>query len=296
MNIIQFELWLDCPNNCAFCAIREFKNFNLNKANCINKAIQELNNIDYTQFDELCIIGGELLIPDLTTIEINLLLTLFNKIKALLLSKKLKKFYIVSSLLNNCPYLKDILNIFNDKKIINSFSINTSWDYKYRFNKDNKIIWHNNIDLIKSYGIDLHYETILTDDLIIAYLNDNKEVLEKINSNQLDLIRPSDSYSHSNRNLKGFFPSRNNFFKFMQKLKTENKELFNNLFNLEKRASKIYTFPTDVITSRLNKEYIEEINDTLAECKHDILYTQCYKDSNKCIICDLLKFKDEING
>ena len=291
MKILQFELWLDCPNSCSFCAIREFKSFKLNKVELINKAIRRLDTINWSDFDEMTLIGGELLTEDIIGDIKNAFLQLIEKIIQLIKDKKLKKFYLVTALLNKNYILQDILELFRENRLMNCFSINTSWDYVGRFNEVNKKIWQNNVDLVMAYNCELHYETILTEALIKAFLENKKEVIDKIMYYDIDLIRPSGSYSHSNENLKDFFPTRVNFFKFLDKLKVVNPILYNNLFNLEKRACEIHTLPTEEVTSRLNSLYVEEIKDEIASCGHDKLYRECYADSKECIICDILKHR-----
>ena len=292
MNILQFELWLDCPNSCKFCAIREFKTFKLDKIQLLKKAILELDKIDWNNFDELDIIGGELLTEDLTKEHWYYFKIFFEKVIGLLKTNQIQKFYIVSSLLNRCFILKNTLDLFEEYKMLNKLSINTSWDYKDRFNDRNLIIWKDNIQEVLKRGCEIHYETILTEALIKGILNDEKEAINMISHYNIDLIRPSGSYSHSNEHLEDFFIVRKDFFKFLDKLKILNNRLYENLFNLNKRACEIHTLPTDEVTNRLNNDYIEEVKDELNDCGHDKLYTECYKDSKSCIICDILKYKE----
>lgn len=294
MSILQFELWLDCPNNCKFCAIREFKSFKLDKKQLLQQAIDRLDTIDWNKFTEMTLIGGELITEDIVDDKKAKFLEFIEKIISFLKENKLKKFYLVTALLNKNYILQDILELFRENKLMDRFSINTSWDYMYRFNEINKKIWNNNVSLVEAYNCEIHYETILTEALIKAVLTNEKEVINKISNNNLDLIRPSGSYTHSNEHLEDFFIIRKDFFKFLDKLKTLNKRLYDNLFNLEKRASEIHTLPTGEVTNRINKLYIEEIHDKVALCGHDELYRECYKDSKSCIICDILKYK-EIN-
>jgi hypothetical protein len=292
MSILQFELWLDCPNNCTFCAIREFKSQRFNKLDLIHTALEKLDEIDFKDYDDFVLIGGELITEEIEGKIKEDFLVLINKVINILKEDKIKKFYLVSSFLNKNSVIKEILELFKTNGLLNRLGMNTSWDYQYRFNDKNKDIWNDNISLIKSYGCELHYETILTDSLIGAVLDNEPEAINYITKENLDLIRPSGSYTKSNKNLKGFFPTRSNFFKFLTKIKKLNYKLYESIFDLKKRAATIYTIPFNCITHRLNSLYIEELNDELNICGHDKLYSECYADSDKCIICDILHFKE----
>lgn len=286
--LVEFEIWHDCPNKCAFCSLGIYRKITSDdeKISNINKVIEIIKKLD-KKYDEIALIGGELF-TELNENVKNKFIELLNVV----IEYNPRKCYIMSSLLNESSLIKDVIETFKNNKDI--LMINTSWDKAFRFNEHNYEVWKKNIKFLEDNNIQIHYETILTEKMIQSFLNDDQETLDILLKN-VDIIRPSDSNGYDNKKLDGFFPKRSSFIKFLHKLKLFNRRLYDNLFALNQRASTLYIIPLNMRKDRDAESYLEDVDEVPQEkCGHSKIYN-CFSDSNGCIICDMEAYKEEID-
>lgn len=296
MKLLGFEIWHDCPNQCEFCALGDLRKITTpqQKIQNINTLKSILKSIDISKYDELSLVGGELGYSIPQEVKDELLYLIGYIITEYIKENKLNKLYIMSSLMNGIGVIKDIIYKFKINNLLDKLSINTSYDTKWRFNSITKKIWEENINYIKEQGVSIHIETILTGDLIDKFLSNDGELLKIINGYNVDFIRPVSSHDRKMTEMpKNFFPERKKFFAFLMKLQQEYKDLFDKLLDMKMRASTIYVLPYNGQVIRDNEHNIEDINKELSPCGHSDVF-KCYSDSDRCIICDIDKFRNKL--
>lgn len=233
-NFLQFEIWHDCPNKCAFC--HNIGSIDINKNESLEFVLNKLNDKSiFNNFDELGFIGGEFFDLSVTNDEIlKKFYKLMDIVTELIYNKVIHKFYITSGLMFfDKTNLIDFCNYIKNKNIINNILLCTSYDTIGRFILDNsEQNWSNNMLYLKDYFPELkrHIEIILTGDFI-----------KKCNNNEFDIINFSNTYNATidyisphiiNRNnsidntkisklsynkfIPNFFPTRNDFINFVK--------------------------------------------------------------------------------
>lgn len=293
MKLLQFEIWHDCPNRCSFCSLGDLskKTSDDEKISNILKVKNILQQIDWCNYDELGIIGGELNIPLTSSLKKEFMSLIDYVIHELIIKSKIKKFYFMSSLMNDSPIVYEIIYKFIENHISDKIMINTSYDTIGRFNTTTKHIWDNNITKITNDDIDIHIEVILTNDFIKKYINEDKEVINLLSKYNVDFIRPVVGVGKKREDMPfDFFPERKKFFEFLSILKKKHPVLLEKFFNLKQRAVNIYVMPLNKIVQRDLENGNEDISRPTLECGHSDVFS-IYSDSNKCVLCDIEKFK-----
>ena len=191
--IVQIELWLDCPYNCTFCCLGDYKNKTNSdtKIQTVQKAIDILDTIDWSTYSELALIGGELFAFPFSDTLSHVFDTFIQKIILFIKQQKIKRFYIMTSLMMQNEYFWHIIDTFIQEDIQDYLMINTSYDTKYRFNDSTKQIWIHNLQKLDNKQIQVHIETILTDFFLDSYMNKNAELHSLMQNYSFDILRPT---------------------------------------------------------------------------------------------------------
>lgn len=278
----QWQVWPYCNNGCKFCFLGEankeyIKNRQLKSLNDLNKAI---DNLDFTQYNNISLIGGEFFqgqLEDLETRE--LFFSIIHKIFKLYVNKKIGSIWITATLTrkkqDDLIQLLDLaqsLNVFPKEEYSSSgLWLCTSWDASGRFHTEElKNNWENNMLFLKNKYAWLKFNTtiILQKSFIDLYL-DNKfkpkdfmkkyqtsifymqpclaGITEMMLQNESGELRTGNDFSDFWLKLKQdankkyeFFPERKLFIKFLSKYYRDDKESFIKLFNINYRSDEIH--------------------------------------------------------
>ena len=297
---VQFELWEECNSKCKFCY--------LGHNNCetpverkicgIQNAIDVITNLDSNEYDTVSLMGGELFQGQMSNDLVKeKYIELIHLIHELSRKGMLKHVWIYATLtIGDQKDLYDTLDILKDDNVW----VLTSYDTLGRFHT-NKMFenWEYHVKNIKtSYNVDLNITSIITGDLIEKYLAGEfsfKHIIEKYGCSVFPKLcsLPYNLYSSKkemNEKIGNFFPTRDNFMKFMTNLKRDDQDSYNKMFNINYRADTLYVNYKDVILkeTRHKDEWFETdtrgIDDRL-NCGHSGFYN-CYIDSDKCALCD----------
>lgn len=252
---IQFQLWRQCSSNCDFCYLKGIKDTS-NKLDAIEQTIQFIQALDFSEYSEIGITGGELFDLKISHQYYQQLLQLFDVLARLLQDKKIKKVYITASLLyKDLSLLIDCLDTFKHYHVSNKVLLCTSYDTKYRFkNEASERLWKQNmLELYRVYPeVLLHTEIICSQDFIIKVLNNEFSVkdLEKSYHTKVNYIKPqcntqASSIEEFDKQLPEFVLHRADFLKFLKKCKAENLLEFNELFNYSLHSDTYVYFTHD---------------------------------------------------
>lgn len=279
MEFIQYRIWNDCINNCSFCYLGkpvvtplEDKKNNLKLFNDFTK-----NN----KIDKLGIIGGEYFEGQLLNCEEEWV-DLINTIN----SQNVRQLYITATLINKQYFLYETL-----ERIQVPYMICTSYDTKGRFHtQEKKESWLKNINELHDKGVNVFCTCVPTQELL-----DNEFFKELPHWLGFNLCSPHMSLEWIKEHSEDYHI---NFIKD------------NNLFNLPKRddfLKWIVNYPkiiinyldlqynhSNIVYHIENKQIVPEVTGRLEpghwwlnkKCGHPIV-SQCYIDSDKCMMCDL---------
>lgn len=306
---LQFELWRECNSKCKFCY--------LGRANNITPDEIKIRNLDnvmnimsdlsiYEEYDTIAFIGGEFFQGQMNNEEVRIKFFNLMKYTAQLLNDGIiKHVWMYATLtIGDQRDLYDTLKIFENTK--GDFWILTSYDTIGRFHtqkmEDNWSYHMKNIHTLYP-NIQFNITTIITGDLIEKYLNNtfSFKSLEKDYHSSLFIklcALPEKMYKNkqeANDVIGNFFPTRESFLKFLIKIKKEDGELYDKLFNIKYRADTLYCeYEGEITEMTRNKENgLESFNpniDHIMDCGHLSLYSP-YIDSNKCALCDKIKIE-----
>jgi len=225
---LQFELWKDCNNKCAFC-------FN---DNSVTSAAKKIDRIAFVRkklekhlpkgVDTIGFIGGEFFDGQLETEA--LFASFIDLLNVALEDVSIKKVLITSSLIfrNGNQHLKSVLlRLSNRQKLM----LCTSWDTKYRFHVDgSKQVWEENIRFIHDLfpEIRIHVEICPTQWHIEDVLADKFNIadFERKYNVRVDYTDLNSGFNYRDKydfqeHVPGFFPKRSTFLKFLHKVYTE---------------------------------------------------------------------------
>lgn len=181
MNLKNLELRISnqCSNHCAFCYLRTYDAKVGNTIEHINRAIQILEE---NEINQLTISGGDLFSYSEYSNAFDAAMTrLFTKINEMLLSNKLSKLILETSMLPQEKYQS--FDIFRALSMIEDKSdvvVSTSYDAEGRFTKDSLAGWISAIQSLRNDfdAVELRCNVIMTQALI-----------DKLSSGELDLKR-----------------------------------------------------------------------------------------------------------
>lgn len=312
---IQFELWHNCTNECAFCYLNGCRKVysDAQKQASIQKVLNILDSDRVNGFNAIGLIGGELFMGqqgDQTTKE--KFQQLIHKIKSFLNQDKIKEVWLTSNLMTDkIGSLVDTLEILmEDLPRYQRIMLCTSYDTKGRFHSEEAYNqWYDNIMRIKDRfpRLCIHIQTICTQAFINEWLKSKKRFVDFRDkgflmdfkppaTNAVDFIYNNTGRETYRANLEKFaktqkykylIESREKFMKFWESVAETFPEGVQKLrdFNSNKVKSECcYSVPWD--------EWFEdrwENNKENAPCGH-CWDGYCYKDyPEKCAKCDVEK-------
>ena len=179
--------------------------------------------------------------------------------------------------------------------------LNFSYDMKYRYKNEErrKLVLKNINDFHQRYNYKVGVQMILTQYVIDMWkrgeFDVNKFIDENIPGNTLCFLYPHPI--ETGLNLTDFNFKRRDLFDFLKYLKEANYFVYVSFMLSMNSCSYKYTG----LKNRTSLDFTEEPKFTdgkeiLTECGHSILY-RCYTDSDKCLLCDLMAFDEEVfNG
>lgn len=251
-NFVQFELWKDCSNGCKFCFNKGQKD--IDKITSIEFIMDKLNDPMIKEYDEIGFNGGELFDKQLDDSNVEKkFYNMFDICIKLINEGYINKIYIASALLFDMKkHLIPFLDYANKNGILENLLLCSSYDLKYRFyTDDRKKLWQDNmIQLHQKYPtLKLHTEIILTGFFIDAVLNDEFNIQQFCDTyhTRIDYIEPSSGLYYydikdASKDLINFFPTKEQFMKFLNKTIIQKKEIDVNTFlSPELRSDKIYS-------------------------------------------------------
>lgn len=307
MAMVQYGLWPNCTNNCDFCLLRDriYKPVDerLHILNIIKENIRIINWEDKFS-DGISLLGGEVFYTDSNKVKdsfLDLIELIINKVfgqsdKAIL------------SIVSNGIYDPNILliptlELLKKEGVIDRFNLNFSYDVKYRFHSEEaRLQCISNINMVYDrYGITPIVQTCLTQYLIDMFLSGEFNLFE-LKEKEFPNTILSFLYPHkinTGKTLPDFFFTRDSLFKFVKWMKqyNHNFELDNFIQSVINSSQFKYTGLWDRKEIKkwknndramIEQEPTLERKQILTECGHSQLY-RCYSDSNKCMLCDLLK-------
>lgn len=333
---LQFELWQECGSNCTYCYLGSENRFTSAelKLDAIAKAYTFIKTPEKLKgYNVISYIGGEFFQGQLNTPEVkSAFCELIRYTGELHATGKINEIWLMATMtigdqheLYECiDLLQNEYKKVNKPELIENVWIVTSYDTIGRFHTEKMLnTWKNSINTLhKKYnGIKINVCTILTQDLITKYINDefsftnfrnefkNEFFFKQPSPGNVDALIPRDITDPMDRQragkvlmekrLQNFFPQRNDFLMFLIKLKSENPELYEKLFNIKFRADDLYR---NYNTTANRMEHNHREKETKAEasgdvvaainnCGHQINYC-CYIDSDECALCDRLAIGD----
>lgn len=250
-NFIQYELWKDCANACKFCFNKGQKD--LDKIESLKFVMDKLDDVEVDEYEEIGFIGGEFFDTQLDEPRVKeLFYKLFDKCIDKILSHKIDKLYITTALLFDMnKYLIPFLDYLKNKGVLENVLLCTSFDLKYRFHTEKRRkLWEDNmLKLHQLYPtLRLHTETIVTGFFVNAVLNNEfsiSEFCDKFHTH-IDYIEAGSGFYYYDKkecakDMPDFFPTKDNFIKFLYKVAIENKEIdLNTFISPNVRSDKIY--------------------------------------------------------
>lgn len=307
--MVQYSVWPNCQNSCKFCLRKDRSIYTLEQQlENIEIIKQNIQNIDWN--DEykygISLLGGELF--NITDVNLrSAFKSLINSIINIVFKDnkcEFKRFSTVTNGIYDPQFLIEVLDIFNSTIGIKYVDINFSYDIKYRYRSlSDENLTLSNINLVHTkYDYNVGVQMILTQYLIDSIFEKKFDIDEfikyKIPGNTLTFLYPHPI--NTGINLRDFFFSRKSFLNFIITLMNTHYTIYRNFaYSTLNSAQFKYTG-----LSNKKRKYLyddkyqlpiltdgkEQIN---IKCGHSILY-QCYSDSDKCILCDLLELEGDI--
>lgn len=302
-NVLQYSVWSNCCNACDFCLRREripyTKEMQLKRLDRIKA------NLDYIDWkgrfsDGISLLGGELYY-----IQDKELQESFLELIDLIIEKVLKispnpyvRYSTVTNGLYNPEFLIKVLDKIVNEVGTQAVDINFSFDLKYRYHSEGQqeqVI--NNINLIHDrYNYKVGIQMILTQHVIDS-CNNGFNVIDyvysKMPGNQLCLLYPHPIFT--GKKLDDFFFKRVDLLQFLYWLKNNYyNEYFSFMLSTKNSCTYKWTGLKDVKSDGVKEQpKLTDGKEEISECGHSVLY-HCYSDCDKCLLCDLLAFDEEI--
>ena len=306
-NMVQYSIWSNCCNNCDFCLRKERIPYSREKQLLTLRRTRK--NLDFVDWkdkfsDGISLLGGELYYIEDKELQDEFMLLIDDIIeKVLKVSPNPNvKYSTVTNGIYNPEFLYRVIDRIVDKVGIQAVDLNFSYDMKYRYKNEErrKLVLKNINDFHQRYNYKVGVQMILTQYVIDMWrrgeFDVNKFIDENIPGNTLCFLYPHPI--ETGLNLTDFNFKRRDLFDFLKYLKEANYFVYVS-FMLSTMNSCSYKYTG--LKNRTSLDFTEETKFTdgkeiLTECGHSILY-RCYTDSDKCLLCDLMAFDEEVfNG
>lgn len=307
MPMVQYGLWPNCTNACDFCLLEDRLYKSVEERLHILKIIKEnILKVDWKDkfSDGISLLGGEVFYTDSEEVKESFL-DLIQLIIDIIFKKNNAK---LLSIVSNGIYDPNILliptlELLKKANLIDRFNLNFSYDVKYRFHtEESRLQCISNINMVYDrYGITPVVQTCLTQYLIDMFLSGEFNLFE-LKEKEFPNSVLSFLYPHkikTGKVLNDFFFTRDSLFKFVKWMKQNKYE-----FELDNFIQSVINSSQFKYTGLWDRKEIQDWKDNdrdmieqeptlerkqiLTECGHSQLY-RCYSDSDKCMLCDLLK-------
>lgn len=307
MAMVQYDLWNNCSNSCDFCLI--YRKRILNNEQMIERIDQIIDNINYvgdrwtTQFsDGISLLGGEVYFVTDKKVQEKLMELIDHIIDKILLPNKVLGHVCKYSTVTNGIYQPDLLFRMVDRVVeragIEFVDVNFSYDLKYRFHtEESRLLCLENMrKFSERYNYRIGAQMVVTE-YLIDMINNGKFDIGKfqneiVPNSIVEFLYPHEV--HTGKVLDDFQFPRDKFIKFLKWLKDNYYENFINYCDSINNSS-IFKYTGLYINADWSMEIEPKLSDGKEiinpECNHSVLY-QCYKDSNKCILCDILRIRN----
>lgn len=274
---VQFRLWDDCINNCTFCSLHKRRRQTPldSKQKRLLKSAEIIENLDSKQIG---LIGGDFFEGQLKNCEHEWMCLL----DALLETDA--QIFITANLIHEQHFLDETI-----EKLGGRLLLCTSYDEVGRFHTETaRKNWFLNIEELHKKGVNIFCTCIQTEDFLTSCNN----LPEWLNVNLCDPHLGIDWYENVDKE------------HYHEHLIAEN-----DLFNLPKRRTAIKwmrdhpgttkryvaynnTHSDTLYSFDKNDEFVKEFNSRLTskkfvnpKCGHPF-FSQCYADSDRCMMCD----------
>ena len=305
--MVQYGLWPNCSNNCDFCLLKERDYLTKSQQLYWIKSVKEnIDHIDWKGkfFRGISILGGELFFIKDKQLQ-DALLDLVNDIidKILIPNYPRARFSFVSNGLYDPEFLFQVCDLVRDRVGAECLDVNFSYDLKHRFKTEKaREIVRNNINAFSTrYNYKVGVQMILTQHVINLWkqgqFDVNKFMADNFVNGNLCFLYPHPV--RTGKVLDDFYFKRRDFLNFLAYLKVENYRVYHDFINSCKNSgifkytgldSRDYNHsPTEQPILSDGKEVLQ------SECGHSTLYN-CYEDSDRCLLCDLLALDENLVG
>lgn len=278
----QWQVWPYCNNRCKFCFLGEANSQYIKERQhkSLNDLSKAIDNLDFSQYNNISLIGGEFFQGQLDDPETHkLFFDVIKKIFKLYADKKIGSMWLTATLtIGDQKDLYELLDLAESMGVlpVDGYSSSglwlcTSWDAAGRFHTPElKQNWENNVLAIQDKYPWIKFNTtiILQQAFIDMYLKDEfkpRDFMEKFNTsifymqpclagitemmlqNESGELRTGSDFDEFWLKLKRetnekfeFFPRRKDFIKFLTKYYRNDKESFIKLFNINFRSDEIH--------------------------------------------------------
>lgn len=307
MAMVQYGLWPNCTNRCDFCLLEDRVYKSEDARLRVLAAVKEnIKTIDWKDkfSNGISLLGGEIFYTDSEKVKTSFLDLINQIVDDIFTKSNVAMISVVSNgIYDSDVLLRPTLDLLKKRNVIDRINLNFSWDIKGRFHSEESLqsmIKNTNL-VYDEYGITPLVQTCLTQHLIDEHLNGNFNIFEYKKQNFPNSILAF-LYPHkinTGKVVSDFFFTRNSLFKFIIWLKDNDyDEVLEHFIQSVINSSQFkYTglfYRGDVLDdgedkeAEYNQEPTLEKKQVLTECGHSNLY-RCYSDSDKCMLCDLLK-------
>lgn len=306
-NCVQYGLFPNCCNNCDFCLREERRPYTKTKQLFwLDKIKENIKTLDWkNEYDfGISLLGGELyyiIDKDVQESFLDLIDVIIEYVLKVSPNPNCR-YSTVTNGIYDPTFLYKVIDKIKDAVGIEKVDINFSYDLKYRFhNEEARLQCLKNInDFHKRYNYKLGVQMILTQYVINEWragrFKVSKWIEENIPDNMICFLYPHPI--RTGKVLEDFQFNRKDLFDFLADLKEDSYETYVSFLlscwnsckfkhtGLKDRESR----NVDVEAHPVLSDGKELINPT---CGHSTLY-QCYADSDKCMLCDLITIDRDI--
>lgn len=301
--MLQYSVWSNCCNQCDFCLRMEREPYSKRKQ--LKRLDRIKKNLDYIDWKGKYSGGISLLGGELYYIKDKDLQKSFLELIDLIIEKVLKgsgnplvRYSTVTNGMYDPAFLIQVLDKIVNACGTDAVDINFSFDLKYRYHKEGQkeqVI--RNVNLIHDrYNYTVGIQMILTQHLIDLWKSgvDVVDYIYKLMpGNQLCLLYPHPV--HTGKKLDDFFFKRSDLFQFLYWLRSNYVNEYKSFMHSTKNSATYkWTGLKDIISDSVTEQpQLTDGKEEITDCGHSVLY-RCYADSDKCLLCDLYLFDEEV--
>lgn len=295
----QVGLFPNCCNACKFCLREEripyTKDEILTKIERVKENIKHLDWKDEFSYG-ISLLGGELYFitdPELQEAFMELIDVIIEYILKVSPNPHCK-YSTVTNGIYDPAFLYRVIDRIVSEVGIEKVDVNFSYDLKYRFKKksDAELVLKNINEFHDRYKYDVGVQMIMTQYVIDLWkkgeFDVNTFVKKNIPGNHLAFLYPHPV--HTGYKLRDFNFKRKDFLEYIEYLRKTNPMIYFSFLHSVKNSA---TFKATMLQDpeadpKTDHPHLTNGKEVLnSKCNHSVLY-QCYADSDKCMLCDLL--------